>query len=261
VFDISINMVVCEDKQIILRNFGTSLEKIIQHNNLDANISFTTDEPKRVLEYAKQCVQGINAYFLDIHLGGKMNGLELARQIRCFDPNGYIVFVTGHPELCATTFKYHVEAFEYLNKPVSYQALEDCVLCINKHYTDYMNYQTHNKNAAIKIRSGNRDYNIELENIIYVESINQKLVVHTKNRNIEFFGYLKDTIHELNKNGENFYRCHRSYIININQVKEANYKGSYVIMQNDEKCFISRQQKGEIKEVLDRMVQEHDDYL
>jgi len=255
------NIVVCDDKQIILKNFGTSLEKIIQQNNLDGKVSFTTDEPKRVLEYAKQNVQGINVYFLDIHLGGKMNGLELARQLRCYDPHAYIIFVTGHPELCVTTFKYHVEAFEYLNKPISYQALEDCVLCVSKHYTDYLNYQSHNKNAVIKIRSGNRDYSIELDNIIYVESINQKLVVHTKTRNVEFFGYLKDMIHELNKNGENFYRCHRSYIININQVKEVNYKESYVIMLNDEKCFISRQQKGEMKEVLDRVIQENDDYL
>lgn len=260
-FDISINIVICEDKHIILRNLSTSLEKVIQHNSLDAKVSFATDEPKRVIEYAKQHVQGINAYFLDINFGTKMNGLEMARQIRSFDPHCYIVFVTGHPELCMTVFKYHVEAFEYLIKPVSYQALEECVLCINKHYNDYLNYQKHNKNAIIKIRSGNCDYNIELSNIIYVESINQKLVVHTKNRNIEFFGYLKDMINELNKNGENFYRCHRSYIINISQVKEVNYKDSYLIMQNDEKCFMSRQQKAEIREVLDRMVQEHDDYL
>jgi hypothetical protein len=29
-------------------------------------------------------------------------------------------------------------------------------------------------------------------------------------------------------------------------------------MSNEEKCFMSRQQKSEIKEVLDRMVQEDD---
>jgi two-component system, LytTR family, response regulator AgrA len=258
VLDMSINIVLCEDKQVILNNIRTSLEKVIRQNSIDARISFTTDNPKRVIEYAKQYVQGINAYFLDINLGTNMNGLELAKQIRSFDPYCYITFVTGHPELCMTVFKYHIEAFEYLIKPVSYQALEECVLSINKHFNNYLNYQKHNKNAIIKIRSGNCDYNLELHNIIFVESINQKLVVHTKNRNIEFFGYLKDIINELNKSGENFYRCHRSYIININHVKEVNYKDSYIIMSNDEKCFMSRQQKSEIKEVLDRMVQEND---
>jgi DNA-binding LytR/AlgR family response regulator len=65
----SINIVLCEDKQVILNNIRTSLEKVIRQNNIDAKISFSTDNPKRVIEYAKQYVQGINAYFLDINLG------------------------------------------------------------------------------------------------------------------------------------------------------------------------------------------------
>lgn len=257
----AISIVLCEDKQVILNNIRTSLEKIIRQNRLDAVVSFSTDNPKRIIEYAKQNCQGVNAYFLDINLGTNMNGLELAKQIRQYDPNSYITFITGHPELCMTVFKYHIEAFEYLIKPVSYQALEECLLSINKHYNNYLNFQKHNRNSIIKIRSGNCDYNIELDNIIYVESINQKLVVHTKNRNIEFFGYLKDIINDLNKSGEHFFRCHRSYIININHVKEVNYKDSYIIMSNDEKCFMSRQQKSEIKEVLDRMVQGNDNII
>lgn len=257
----SIHIVLCEDKQVILNNIRANLEKVIKQNGIDAVISFTADNPKKIIEYSKQYVDGINAYFLDINLGTNMNGLELAKQIRSHDPHCYITFVTGHPELCMTVFKYHIEAFEYLIKPVSYQALEECMLSIDKHYANYLNHQKHNKGAIIKIRSGNTDYTVELQNIIYVESINQKLVVHTKNRNIEFFGYLKDIINELNKNGKYFYRCHRSYIVNINHIKEVNYKDSYIIMSGDEKCYMSRQQKGEIKGVLDRMVQDNADFV
>lgn len=257
----SIHIALCEDKQVILNSIKTSMEKIIKQNGIDAKIGFMTDDPKRVIDYSKQYLQGINAYFLDINLGTNMNGLELARQIRSYDPHCYITFVTGHPELCMTVFKYHVEAFEYLIKPVSYQALEECIISIDRHYANYLNSQKQNKGSIIRIRSGNCDYTIELNNIIYVESINQKLVVHTKSRNIEFFGYLKDIINELNKNGEHFYRCHRSYIININHIKEVNYKDSYIIMSSDEKCYMSRQQKSEIKEILDRMVQENADFI
>ncbi|MGE5629996.1 MAG: LytR/AlgR family response regulator transcription factor [Caulobacteraceae bacterium] len=254
----SINVAICEDKQVILNNIRTSLEKVIRQNSIDAKVSFTTNNPKTILDYAKQYTQGINAYFLDINLGTSMNGLELAKQIRTHDPNCYITFITGHPELCMTVFKYHIEAFEYLIKPISYQALEECVLSINKHYTSFLTFHKHNKNAIIKIRSGNCDYNLELQDVIYVESINQKLVVHTSSRKIEFFGYLKDIINDLNKSGVSFYRCHRSYIINVNHVKEVNYKDSYIIMSNGDKCYMSRQQKGEIKEVLDRMVRDND---
>lgn len=253
-----INIVLCEDKQIILNNIRTSLEKAIKQNGINAEINLMTDSPKRIIEYSRQYAQGVNAYFLDINLETNMNGLELAKQIRHYDPHCYITFITGHPELCMTVFKYHIEAFEYLVKPVSYQALEECLISIDKHYYQYLNHQKHNKDTMIIIRSGNRDYNVELHSIVYVESINQKLVVHTRDRDIEFFGYLKDIINDLNKNGESFYRCHRSYIININHVKEVNYRDSYIIMSGGERCYMSRQQKGEIRQVLDRMVQEND---
>lgn len=253
-----INLILCEDKQVIMHNIRTSLEKAIKQNGIDAKLSLVTDNPKRVIEYSRQYAQGVNAYFLDINLETNINGLELAKQIRNYDPHSYITFITGHPELCMAVFKYHIEAFEYLVKPVSYQALEECIISIEKHYRRYLNHQKHNKDTMIIIKSGNRDYNIELQSIIYVESINQKLVVHTRDRNIEFFGYLKDIINDLNKNGVIFYRCHRSYIININHIKEVNYRDSYIIMSSGEKCYMSRQQKGEIRQALDRMVQEDD---
>lgn len=182
----SINIAICEDKQIILNSMRTSIEKVIKQNSIDGRVSLVTNNPKSILEYAKKYVQGINVYFLDINLGTCMNGLELAKQIRGHDPNCYITFVTGHPELCMTVFKYHIEAFEYLIKPVTYQALEECVIAISKHYTKSLSLQKQNKNALIKIRSGNCDYNLELEDILYVESVSQKLVVHTYNRQMNF---------------------------------------------------------------------------
>ncbi len=257
----SIHIALCEDKQIILNNIKNSMEKVVKQNGIDACVDLVTDDPRKVIEYSKQKAQGINAYFLDINLGSCMNGLELARQIRNNDPHCYITFVTGHPELCMTVFKYHIEAFEYLVKPVSYQALEECIISMAKNYSNVKNSRDQSKSAMIRIRSGNCDYTLELGDIIYVESINQKLVVHTKNRNIEFFGYLKDIIGELNKSSESFYRCHRSYIINITHVQQVNYKDSYIIMSNCEKCYISRQQKSEIREILDRMVQENADRI
>lgn len=69
---------------------------------------------------------------------------------------------------------------------------------------------------------------------------------------------MKDIINDLNKGGVSFYRCHRSYIVNINHVKEVNYKDSYIVMSNDDKCYMSRQQKTDIREILDRMVRGND---
>ena len=33
-------------------------------------------------------------YFLDIDLNSNINGIDLAKKIRCYDPRGFIIFVT-----------------------------------------------------------------------------------------------------------------------------------------------------------------------
>lgn len=246
----SINFVLCEDKQVILNSLKNNIEKIIKKYTIDADVSFVTSDPKEVLHYSSHRSNGINAYFLDINLGSNMNGLELARQIRKNDPHCYIVFETGHPELCMTAFKFHVEAFEYLVKPISYQALEECLLSIHKNYVNLLDHQKNDKNSVLTVRSGNCEYNIEIAEIIYIESMEQKLILHTENRKIEFFGYLKELVEELNRNEDIFLRCHRSYIINTRQISEVHYKGSYAIMSNGDKCFIARSQKAELKKIM-----------
>ena len=71
-----INLVLCEDKQVILNNIRTSLEKAAKQNGIDAEICLMTDNPKRIIDYSRQFTQGVNAYFLDINLETNINGLS-----------------------------------------------------------------------------------------------------------------------------------------------------------------------------------------
>ena len=249
----SVFFVICEDKQVMSNNLKTNIEKIIKNNSLDGSINFVTTSPQEVLDYSVRNFRGtVNAYFLDINLGANnISGLELARQIRINDAQCYIVFTTGHPELGMTAYKFHTEAFEYLLKPISFQALEECVLSIYSNYNEFTKHQKNSRDNIIRIKSGSSEYNIDRNEIIYAESMDQKVILHTANRKIEFFGYLKDIEIELNKYEKLFYRCHRSYIINLDQISEINYKDSYVIVSNGDKCFVARPHKAEIKKLLD----------
>ena len=56
-------------------------------------------------------------------------------------------------------------------------------------------------------------------NIYYFESANRKIIVHTKTGNIETYGKISDWENRL---GNNFFRIHRSYLIQMKYVKKYN---------------------------------------
>lgn len=58
-------------------------------------------------------------------------------------------------------------------------------------------------------------YALPLESIIYMEKDLRKIRVHTRDENIEFYGKFTDIVCMLD---ERFMFCHRSYLINMDEI-------------------------------------------
>lgn len=70
--------------------------------NLDMETGLITEDPYEFIEYIKEnTASGI--YFLDVDLKSDINGIQLAEQIREYDPRGFIVFITTHAEMSYLT--------------------------------------------------------------------------------------------------------------------------------------------------------------
>ena len=66
-------------------------------------------------------------------------------------------------------------------------------------------------------------------------SKSHRLIAHLDNRQIEFYGSLKD----LSNLDDRFFRCHNSYVINRNNVDTINTKDRAVYFSNGEHCYAS----------------------
>ncbi|MFR7668853.1 MAG: LytTR family DNA-binding domain-containing protein [Mediterraneibacter faecis] len=62
---------------------------------------------------------------------------------------------------------------------------------------------------------------------------NHKIILHAKKRVVEFTGHLKSVEVQLDYR---FYRCHRSYIVNTDNIKEVNFQKLTSYMENGEIC-------------------------
>lgn len=227
---------ICEDNNLQRESVERVVNNTIIIENLDMEITLSTHNPYDVLNHLKN-YKGRGLYFLDVDLNSDINGIQLAEKIREYDPRGFIVFITTHAEICYLTFQYKVEAMDYIIKSRSAKIddrIKECILNANKKYSsDVGDFK---KNFTFKV--GDKVISMEYDDIIYFETSQtiHKVIIHSINRQIEFYGKIKEIESKLDNR---FYRCHKSYLINKNNITEVDTKERKVLMINKEQCLVS----------------------
>lgn len=239
-----IDIYVCEDFEEQREVLTRYVKSAILIQEYDMKLKVSTDDPDIIIEELKSS-KNTGLYFLDIDLQSDKNGLALAREIREYDPRGFIVFVTSHSEMSFLTFRYKVEALDFILKDDPKQLQHRICECIENVHTKYMKI-TKGEGKTITITRGGRKITLEYNHIMFFEtSANEhKIIVHTENKSIEFFGKMKDIENEV---GDDFIRCHRAYLVNKRNIKEINYAEKQIIMKNGMECPISHRMVKQVK--------------
>lgn len=227
---------ICEDEDIQRNIFAKIIEDFIVIENFDMEIALSSPNPEDIINYLSKN-DTVGLYFLDIDLKNHMNGIELAEKIRKYDPRGFIIFITTHREMAPLTFKYKVEAMDYIikdNHEFLKSSIIKCIIDANNKYSGVINKFQRN----FSIRINERIINVEFKNILFFETSRKihKILLHAFDRQIEFYGQIKDIEKALD---ERFFRCHRSYIVNRDNIKEINIKEKIIYMTNNEECLVS----------------------
>lgn len=234
-----LKFVICEDSTSMREKYKNMLECIFEKNNIDAEVAFETDNPEQLYIYFTK--NHVDVALLDIDLKAQMTGLDLAKKIREINKSASIVFITAHIEYALLAFK--VNTFDYLIKPVSPQKLEECILRLAQFAnTDPGNY--------IKLRSGTSTYLVKLNDIIYIEKVISKSFIYTVNEIIETYYTLEDLEKYL---PSNFFRSHRSYIVNINKISKFDSVKNELVFVNSSKCYVGRKYRKEVLKLLEHI--------
>lgn len=237
-----LNIFVCEDNAIQRRTIVQTIQNIILMEELDMQLVLNAGDPYVLLEKVKTS-QNTGIYFLDIDLHSDMNGMKLAQQIRLFDPRGFIIFITAHSELSFMTFQYRVEAMDFVLKDNPAEAkvkIRECLLNAMERYT----LQTNKTHKVYTAQVGGRKISVDYDDIFFFETSGNihKVILHAKDRQIEFSGTIKELEGILD---DSFIRCHRSFLVNRNNIKEADAKNRIIYFTNGESCLMStRMMKG-----------------
>lgn len=239
-----IDVYICEDIKEQRDVIAHYVKAAIMIQEYDMKLRISTDDPEEFMEQLKKS-ENTGLYFLDIDLKSSKNGLMLAKEIREYDPRGFIVFITSHSEMSFLTFQYKVEALDFILKDDPHQLQHricECIENVNKKYTKI----SRGGGKTITITRAGRKLTLDYDDIMFFEtSVNEhKLIVHTKNKTMEFFGKMKDIENEV---GTDFVRCHRAYLVNKKNVKEVLFAEKVIIMKNEAECPISHRMLGHVR--------------
>ena len=245
-----LSIFVCEDEPVIRAGISKCIRNYILMENLDMELAVSAETPYEVLDYlSKHKVDGL--YFLDVDLNSDIDGIRLAEKIREYDPRGFIVFITAHGEALHLTFKYKVEALDFIVKDRDNleERICECIRSAKSKYNAKPEGPAKNSKFVFK-RSNGSLLSLHTSNILYFETSSlrsHRVIVYSGNAVYDFYGSLNDIERTID---ESFYRCHKSFIINLKKVVEVNDDKSTLLLENGATCPISMRKLSKLKSLL-----------
>ena len=167
---------------------------------------------------------------LDVEMKGK-DGFETAAIYAGMHSKCLIAFVTNHTEFWKKG--YRVNAFRYIEKDNIREEIAEMLAACQRIFSKKKKmYVSGPKGTDIEIR---------VDNIIYIEANKPFTTLHMKQGVVDSNDHMIDIFKEVKDNG--FMQCHRSYIVNFDEIKEID--DNIIYLKNGERIQISERKKRE----------------
>ncbi|PKM60799.1 MAG: hypothetical protein CVU99_06325 [Firmicutes bacterium HGW-Firmicutes-4] len=203
-----LKIAICEDEEVH--------KKILV--DLIGRYPFETDYSLTTFQYGYELIEASNKgmnfdiIFLDMRLGQE-DGIDIANEIRKTDHTTRIIITTSLIEYAV--LGYSVKASDFLLKPFP----EEKLFQVLKKLENEIKYS---RSSFHEIEINNEKIFLRSDEILYFESLGRKIKVATFEAEHEYY----HTISALEKELDSlrFVLCHRSYIINLKNVKSIKTK-------------------------------------
>ncbi len=226
---------ICDDDWHMQQTLRLFIDQTYQ--DLDMLVDgFTSGEA--LLAAVQKQSQPYQLILLDIEMRG-IDGLETARRVRALLPDCYIIFITSHDEFALTG--YEVQAFRYLVKPVQPEKLTEAISAVRAELADQL---------TLHVEDGPVEALVRARDIFYVEAQDKRVRLVTARETFSDRRGIDEVAALLAQ--EDFYRVHRSYLINLRYV--AFMDGTTVQLVNGDQVPISRLRKKAFKNAFQAYV-------
>jgi two-component system, LytTR family, response regulator LytT len=240
----------CDELSYLLRDFPEVDVIATGSNGLEAMELIRKMEPDLV--------------FMDVNMPG-LDGMGVVRQLR---EKGvelpHFIFVTAYDQYAVEAFR--LEALDYLLKPIDKVRLAESIERARRFVQERKAPESSATGTAaapavhatprnkLAVRCNNRHFIVDANDVIYATIDNGLITLVTTNlEGHSNYRTIEDLQAALDR--EQFWRVHRSYLVNINRIKEVVpwFKSSYQLRMDDKKHTevpVSRVQTRRLRELF-----------
>ena len=222
---------ICDDEKELILKLGKIIEDEFRLFQDELKIDYYETGEELLKGYEKN---EYDVVFLDVYLPG-LTGFEVAQEINKKRNSTYIIFVTSNSELV-------YECFDY--KPFYFIRKDEYLAGVRKVAKKLIKVMRQDEVLEVDINGINK--NIVIADIIYIQSDNHSIIIHTRKYKYSVRGNMTDF--EVKLIPFDFIRVHRKYIINLSHLNNIDTELNEVKLYNDTRLEMSRNYKKIVKE-------------
>lgn len=230
-----LSIAVCDDEVIACCNLERKIKEILDDKKIPCIIRQFSSGQELL-----QSVENFDIIFLDIIMCG-LDGMKTAQMFRKRAFDKILIFVSSSREYVFDA--YDVEAFYYLLKPIDDRKLERVL--------ERAVRKMENSSQEFMIVSKERQKRkLYLDEIYYFEIKGRVVELHAAEGIFAYYEQIGILENRLREKG--FFRCHKSYLVNLKYVE--GYSRQEIILENGERIMIAKRRYEEFcQEILKYM--------
>lgn len=217
-----LRIALCDEEEWARDSLRIQLEKVLEEETEEIVYEFSNGSS--AVRWFKNHPGEIDLLFLDVEMPD-LNGMSVARQLREWNQELLIVFVTGYQDYVFEG--YHVGALDYLVKPVKEEQIWQIIKRVRK-----ILYEKSRQSFVLKNTEGL--YRFAYQDILYFYSEKRRVMLVTKRREYPFYEKLDVVEGQV---GSAFVRIHQRYLVNASLVEHI---GSCFVEMGSFRLPISR---------------------
>lgn len=215
-------IIICDDEP----EMCAQLCSLLDHFSEECGIRFQIQECHSGKELLDRITFDTDIVLLDIKME-PMSGMQAAKAIREKNQDVCIIFITTMTQYAMEGYSVH--AFGFIKKPVRYAQLRLQML-------DTVRLLKSRTRESLLLRINGLTHSLDTRSIRYFEIYGHEIHVVTEDGSMVYYGTLSDIEQELS--GKHFYRCHKSYLINLGYVGQIT--SSEAVLRDGKRIPVSK---------------------
>jgi DNA-binding LytR/AlgR family response regulator len=209
-----IKCIIVDDEPLAI----SLLENYVQKISF-LELVFSSENPIDALEYIQN--NDSDLVFLDIQMP-ELTGINFMKIVG--GKQKYIL-TTAYSEYALEGYEHNI--VDYLLKPVSFERFYKSALKAQERFS----FSEEKNDSSFFVKSSGQQHRINFDDILYIESIKDYVNIKTSQQEYIVLDTLKSL--ELQLSGLSFARIHKSFIINLNQIKSLGAKKAVLFSEQE----------------------------